>query len=237
MPTASCGSYSRAALPRKIPDQAEDHAPSDVADDAAAQGPRADGAVHLVLGQAFAELLGDPAVDVVDPVGEEPGRDGQHDPATRRPLEHPRRLLLLVAAVATRRAGGHERIRHGGRRRVEDADAERPSPLGEALGVGALVPAIEDRLREAPQRVAGEADGERDQRGLAPRLGGELPQDSLPVGRLAALPERDLQGEDADEGVADALGDEPEPAGVLDRVAVGDALAGPFRGAGGCRHR
>ena len=37
-----------------------------------------------------------------------------------------------------------------------EADAERPGPLGEALGVGALGPAVEQRLCEAPQRIAGE---------------------------------------------------------------------------------
>ena len=111
----------------------------------------------------------------------------------------------------TRDSGQH------GRRGVEHPDAERPGALGHALGVGALPPAVEQRLGEPPQRVGGEPDGQRDEGGLAPRLGGELAQHPLAVRRLAALAERDLQGEDADERVAHPLGHEPEAPGVLDR--------------------
>jgi hypothetical protein len=89
-----------------------------------------------------------------------------------------------------------------------------------------FVLAVDDGLDQPPHGVAGEAHRQGDQRRRSPVLSGELAQGALPVGGLPALTQRDLDGQDADQGVTDTFGDQADPAGPLDPVTVADRPAG-----------
>jgi hypothetical protein len=79
--------------------------------------------------------------------------------------------------------------------------------------------------QEPPERVAEEPDRHQDEQDLPAGLLRDLGQRPLLVGRLAAGAERQLEGEDADDRVDRAAGDEArareplEPARVRDRIS------------------
>ena len=64
---------------------------------------------------------------------------------------------------------------------------------------------------EPPERVAAEADRDEREQDLAERLVRDRLQRPLLVRQLAAVAERELQGENPDDPVDEPAGDEPGP--------------------------
>ena len=99
-----------------------------------------------------------------------------------------------------------------GKEEVPGRLRDRAAAFRETLRILALVVAVEESLSEPPERVAGEAEREQDQEAAAERLLRDRRQGAVLVWALLAAAERDLDGEDADDGVEDALGGEPDSA-------------------------
>ena len=80
------------------------------------------------------------------------------------------------------------------------------------------------RGEQAPNRVAGKADGDDDQQHLAQRLACDRLQGAALTRRLAADANRHLEREDADHAVDDAPGREPRAREPFERRLTGDPL-------------
>ena len=134
-----------------------------------------------------------------------------------RPIEH------LAAGPVQHAAGRLVGIARGpaaAARAGEDLDrrdAQRPvgepahDAAGAVLGVvlAALGTVADGGAHEPPEGVAGQADGHQDQQHLAERLARDGVERALLVGRLAAVAERQLDGQEPDDPVDDAAGDQP----------------------------
>ena len=138
-------------------------------------------------------------------------------------LEDAGRLLLLVAAAAL--VAGEHRNRQPAENAVPARAGERRAALREPLGVLALILPVEDRARELPGGVRGEAGGQQDQERLAERLLGDRAQRAVLVRALLAATQRNLDREDPDDDVEDALRDEADPAQALDPRALARAVS------------
>ena len=89
---------------------------------------------------------------------------------------------------------------------VGDAAAERPTRSMPV--VGALRAVADRRADEAPERVAAEPDRDERQQELAERLMRNGAERAALVRQLAAVPERELERQDADDPVDQAARDE-----------------------------
>jgi hypothetical protein len=183
--------------------------------------------LHLARLQVLAESAGDRPVAVRQAVADQPEPDREHEPAPEREIEDAGGLLRLVAALAAR--AGDEGKGKQAEPRVEEPLHERAAALGPAFEVAALVVAVEQRLREPPGGIGAEPEPERDEDDHAVPLLGEQPKHSGPVGRRAADPERDEDGQHADEPEGDALRHEADAPQPLDPIAVTQAPQRPRR--------
>jgi hypothetical protein len=82
------------------------------------------------------------------------------------------------------------------------------------------------RADEPPQAVAEKPDRDQAEQDLAERAARDGLQRTLLVGRLAARAEGDLDGQDADEDVDHAAGDEPGTGQPFELLAARDVLSG-----------
>src|SRR6266511_1706068 len=73
-----------------------------------------------------------------------------------------------------------------------------------------LVVALEDRLRDPPEGVGGEAGRQREQQQLAPTLVGDRRERAFAARRLASAAERELEREHPDDRERDAFGDQTD---------------------------
>src|ERR671925_282133 len=96
-------------------------------------------------------------------------------------------------------------------------------PPAEARGIVAVAAAVEERLRQPPERVGDEATDEQHEERPRPAMRREDAKRALRVGRLPAVAERELQREDGDGREANALSREPEPSQPADPLATSGA--------------
>src|SRR5205823_12035739 len=87
---------------------------------------------------------------------------------------------------------------------VDEGLTELDQPPTEPRGIVAVAAAVEERLRQPPDRVRGEAAREEDEQRARPAVGSEDTESALRVGRLPARAEGQLNREHCDDREADA---------------------------------
>ena len=119
-----------------------------------------------------------------------------------------------------------ERRRSGGGVHGADADhdvddrlARRGDPLAD-LREALLVAVAEDRLEPLPDGEQEHPDRDGPHQGLAERLLRELLDGALRVRRALLVAQGQLDGQPGDEQVDDAVGDQADPGGVVDPLAL-----------------
>jgi hypothetical protein len=190
-------------LDREHADQPEHDEACDVTDDAGARAPRRVAVPPLLL-----ELLRDSAIEVpdTDAHDHEPADDDEQLAA--RPIEHRVGRFAGPLVLRPAAAGADEQLARGVRQPgIDDPAARVPGALGPLVG--------DEGLHEPPDRVRGEAEGERADEQLPPARAGDLLERAFAARGLAAVTERELQREGADDPEGDALRDE---AGARERA-------------------
>jgi len=123
------------------------------------------------------------------------------------------------APGAAARAGENARRAH----REPDVD-QRLAELDQAPEVARRVPpvvaAVEERLRQPPERIGDEATDEQDEERPRPAVVREDAEGALRIGRLAAVAEGELEREGGDGREADPLGGEPDASEPADPLAA-----------------
>src|SRR3954451_20234049 len=200
-------------LEEKQADQPEDDETRDMAGESRAAPPlphRRRARVHAPL---VLELPGDTTVEVPERDADEHEPGDPDEPRACGPRQHDggRMVRLRVLGLVAAR-GREDADRRVGEPRVDQPTADVAGALAPHLRLAVLaVGALRVRLDEAPERVGGEAEGERDQDDLTERVLRELRQRALTARRRAAVADRQLDREQADERVRDALRDEADP--------------------------
>ena len=174
--------------------------------------------VHLALLQLLVELAGDRAIAVERRRSEERKSGGVDEVSPSGVVEDAGGPLLLIAAPAAVAGEGRDR------QPAEEAVPARPgqgcSTFGEPLRVLALVLAVEDRERELPHRVRAKTYGEQAEQDAAERLLRDRVERAVLVRALLAAAQCDVDREDRDHSVEDALRHEAGPAEALDPRAL-----------------
>src|SRR5262245_58909007 len=158
------------------------------------------------------------------PVRNDDGGDQQDDRheaddlTAARPAENARCRTLLPSLPAPRT--GKRLHRADGQRDVGGALDELDAPAKDAAEIASHIAAVEDRLREAPERIAGKADAEEEEQNLAPRVACERVEGALRVRGLAPGTEREPDRERADDPEADALRRKAGAARIPEPVAA-----------------
>ena len=145
-------------------------------------------------------------------------RAAEPDKQTPEGQDHERRspvTRLLVAAVARVAAEykAHGRVAEP---EVDEAYARVARAHGEPLPLGALVLRVHHGLRQTPQRVAREPDGDDYEHDAAVRLPDNLFERAVRVCGVAVAAQRGQRGYHADDRVDDALRRVAEPRELLD---------------------
>jgi hypothetical protein len=156
----------------------------------------------------------------------EAGADRADDPRAARPAEDARRRPLRVAAAS--RACEHADSRDR-QQPVEDRLTELDRAPAETARARAHAAPVEDRLGQAPERVAAEADREEDDEHARPAVLRKDDEGAARVRQVAVAAERELEREDGDDDEARSLRGEARAAEPAD--------PGLARGAACVRHR
>jgi hypothetical protein len=98
------------------------------------------------------------------------------------------------------------------------AELNQPPPV--TGGILSVAAAVEERLRQPPERVGDEAASEQDEQRARPAVRGKDAEGTQRVGCLPAVAERELQREDGDDREADALRRKAEPSEPADPLAA-----------------
>ena len=162
------------------------------------------------------------ADELVDGDGRQDEPCGADEPAPRGPAEDVARRLLRVAS---RRAGaGQDLDRDHAHQRVDDAAAERAEALDAA--VGSLTAVAEERPEQPPERVSAQPDREQREQDVTERALLDGSQGALLVRDLAAVPDDQLEREQADDPVDERTRHETGPRENREERRVDESLAG-----------
>ena len=102
---------------------------------------------------------------------------------------------------------------------VDDRLARRGDPLAD-LGEALLVAVAEERLEPLPEGQQEHPDRDRPDQDLPERLLGELLHGALGVGGALPVAEGQLDGQPGDDQVDDPVGDQADPRGAVDPLAL-----------------
>ena len=175
-------------------DQSEDDSAGQVSDHSHEREDAILGLTHLPQLQVLAEASSEAPPDVERARAQDPEADRSHQPAPERVLHHPRREPIFLARAAGLVGAGQ----HGGGDREEPEVPETPGRIAEALPPALLLASLErpaeERLDEAPGRIAQQADRKQGDRQLCPSVVSASAERAPPRSRTRSPPpDRDVQ--------------------------------------------
>src|SRR5438093_5636168 len=133
------------------------------------------------------------------------------EPASGGPRENRRGCLVRLRVLRLLPRAREDLHGRDGQRDVDEAAAGVADAPADLLEHAVPVLVRDERLDEPPERIRGKAHGQRDEQELPEAVLRERVERSRPARRLAAVAEGELDGEEADDPVGNALRDQPDP--------------------------
>src|SRR5512133_1826721 len=208
-------------------DQPEDDRARYVSDRAQQGEPLEDEPRHLIRFRIVEELLAEAADQLIAGDACQHDTGDRDEPAPGRPGEHVTGRLLR--SLPGRPWAGKDLDRDDAHRGVRDPAAEGAEALNPA--VGALAAVAESGSEESPERVAAETDCEEREQEVTERMLFDRSESSLLVCDLAALPDREIERQQADDPIDQSTGDKPGPREDRKDPRVDESFPGRSRAA------
>jgi hypothetical protein len=213
-------------LDEKDPGECEDDHPREMPDEPDPSDPGPDQRSHLLGLRVGEKVLRDAPVALVEADTDQDQSRRTHDPGAGGPAEDAGRRL--VGTCRSLRGAGENADGDDAHSEVDEAAGERGDPIDPAVRPLGATP---DRgADESPERIAAETDGNERQQDLAEGLVGDGVESALLVRELAAVPDRELERQDSDDGVDQSTRDESRTREPFESTRPDETLtSGPGR--------